>query len=143
VAHLAGGPPAADHRVLANPASPRHLDRAGPLLAAAWFTLRGYEVAWPLEPCRYDLLVSDSGVTQRIQVKTTTTKASGSWAVRISSSRRKGTAVYSPEEVDYFFVVDGDMTFYLIPLQVVGGYQVIYLRRYGAFVVGRERLDAA
>ena len=118
-----------------------HLDRAGPLLAAAWFTLRGYDVAWPLEPCRYDLIVTDGRGSQRVQVKTTTTTAGGSWAVRISSTRRTGTAIYSPDEVDHFFVVDGDLTYYLIPLRVVGGYQVIYLRRYGDYVVGRGLLD--
>src|SRR5215207_5867884 len=35
-----------------------HLDRAGSLLAAAWFTLSGTVVSWPLEPSRYDLIVS-------------------------------------------------------------------------------------
>lgn len=124
-------------------APPRHLDRAGPMLAAAWFTLRGYGVAWPLEPCRYDLLVSDDRRSHRIQVKTTTTKVDGSWVVRISSTRGSGAAVYTPDEIDHFFVIDGDLTYYLIPLAVVGGYQVIYLRRYLNFVVDRERFDAA
>lgn len=30
------------------------LRTAGPSLAAAWFMLRGYQVVWSLEPCRYD-----------------------------------------------------------------------------------------
>ena len=34
-----------------------NLDRAGSMMAAAWFMLCGREVSWPLEPCRYDLLV--------------------------------------------------------------------------------------
>jgi hypothetical protein len=49
-----------------------HLDRAGSLLAASWFTLCGHSVSWPLEPSRYDLLVcTDEGI-RRVQVKTTT-----------------------------------------------------------------------
>jgi hypothetical protein len=34
-----------------------YLPRAGSLMAAAWFELCGHRVSWPLEPCRYDLLV--------------------------------------------------------------------------------------
>jgi hypothetical protein len=75
------------------------------------------------------------------QVKTTTTQSGGSWVVRISSTRRRGVAIYSPDEVDHFFIVDGDLTCYLIPLRVVGGYQAIYLRRYTTFIVGRGWLD--
>lgn len=37
--------------------NPSQLRHAGSLLAAAWFALCGYEVSWPLEPYRYDLLV--------------------------------------------------------------------------------------
>lgn len=36
-----------------------HLNRARPLLAAAWFMTCGCDVSWPLEPNRYDLLVTD------------------------------------------------------------------------------------
>jgi PD-(D/E)XK nuclease superfamily protein len=144
VRHLDGPRPPEQSPFAAAPQL-RHLDRAGPMLAAAWFTLRGYGVAWPLEPCRYDLLVTDDRRSYRIQVKTTRTRTrtDGSWAVRISSTRGKRVAVYTPDEVDHFFIIDGDLTYYLIPLEVVGGYQVIYLRRYLPYVVGRERLDAA
>lgn len=48
------------------------LDRAGPMIAAAWFTLCGWDVSWPLEPSRFDLLVTRGAATRRIQVKTTT-----------------------------------------------------------------------
>jgi len=120
----------------ARPSSVTHLDRAGPMLAAAWFTLRGFDVAWPLEPARYDLLVTDGARNYRVQVKTTTTRAGDTWAARISSNRPRGTVVYTPDEVDYFFVIDGELTCYLIPLAVVGGYQLIHLRRYAQFAVG-------
>jgi hypothetical protein len=60
----------------------------------------------------------------------------------IAGTRRRGAAVYSPDEIDYFFVVDGELTCYFIPLRVVGGYQEIHLRRYAAFIVGTARFDA-
>lgn len=34
-----------------------YLRVAGSTLAAAWFMLRGHQVLWPLEPCRYDLAI--------------------------------------------------------------------------------------
>jgi PD-(D/E)XK nuclease superfamily protein len=142
VRHLARpGNTAGPSRASASPCR-SNLRRAGPLLAASWFALCGYEVAWPLEPCRYDLVVRRGEECHRIQVKTTTTKTGGSWAVRISSTGRKGVTVYSPDEVDQFFIIDGDLTCYLIPLSVVGGYQVINLRRYHAFVVPRTWSDS-
>lgn len=52
--------------------SSTHLARSGSLLAAAWFTLRGCEVSWPLEPSRYDLLVEHQGTITRVQVETAT-----------------------------------------------------------------------
>jgi len=134
VDHLDGSP-ARGPAPLAGPVGVTHLDRAGPLLAASWFALRGYDVAWPLEPTRFDLIVTCGAEVLRVQVKTTTSKANGSWVVRISSNRPRGTIVYTPEEVDHFFVVDGDLRCYLIPLRIVGGFQVIYLRRYAAFAL--------
>jgi hypothetical protein len=143
VAHLTVTLPAFGESPFSGPADLHQLDRAGPVLAASWFMLRGYSVAWPLEPCRYDLLAASGEQSYRIQVKTTTSRSGGSWAVRISSTRPRATVVYTPDEVDYFFLVDGDPTFYLIPLRVVGGYQVIYLNRYTSFIVGQQRLADA
>ena len=135
VGHLDEGSATRSAVPTAGPAGVTHLNRAGPLLAASWFALRGYDVAWPLEPARFDLIVTRGGEVLRVQVKTTTSKANGSWVVRISSNRPSGTVVYTPDEVDHFFVVDGDLTCYLIPLRIVGGFQVIYLRRYTAFAL--------
>lgn len=53
------------------------LKRAGPMLAAVWFTLRKFDVSWPLEPCRYDLLATRAREPQRVQVKTTRAKEAG------------------------------------------------------------------
>ena len=65
------------------------LARAGSLLAAAWFELCGCAVSWPLEPCRYDLLVWRGQKAVRVQVKTTTMRAGSSWVARLSSGRKE------------------------------------------------------
>jgi len=62
-------------------------------------------------------------------VKTTTVRAAGSWKVYLSTSG-KGRRTYDPEEIDDFFVVDGELGYYLIPVAVVGGLHAIHLRAY-------------
>lgn len=113
-----------------------HLARAGSLMAAAWFELCGHHVSWPLEPCRYDLLVWMGASAQRVQVKTTTVKQGSSWTVWISNTGKE-RATYDPAEIDHFFVIDGEYTFYLIPVAVVGGLTAIQLSAYGDYRVTR------
>lgn len=114
-----------------------NLARAGSLMAAAWFELCGHSVSWPLEPCRYDLLVWISAAAQRVQVKTTTAKQGGAWTAWISNSGKE-RATYGPDEIDYFFVIDGDFDYYLIPVAAVGGLTAIRLAAYSEY-----RLPAA
>lgn len=109
-----------------------HLDRAGSLLAAAWFTLCGYSVSWPLEPSRFDLLVCVQTVVRRVQVKTTTVRVADTWKVYLSTSRRE-RKTYSPDEIDDFFIIDGDLVCYLIPVAAVGGLHAIHLRAYARY----------
>ncbi len=106
-----------------------HLNRAGSLLAAAWFTLSGQAVSWPLEPSRYDLLVGTPAGLRRVQVKTTTARAGQTWKVYLSTCRRR-RRTYDPDEIDDFFIVDGDLSNYLIPVAVVGGLHAIHLAAY-------------
>jgi hypothetical protein len=112
-----------------------HLGRAGSLLAASWFTLCGHDVSWPLEPCRYDLLVAAHEGIRRVQVKTTTVRARASWKVYLSTARGE-RKTYDPDEIDAFFVIDGDLTYYLIPVSVVGGLQAIHVDSYAQYRVG-------
>lgn len=109
-----------------------HLDRAGSLIAASWFALCGLDVSWPLEPSRYDLLVSGDGRIRKIQVKTTTVRVASTWKVYLSNTRRKRKA-YRPGEIDEFFVVTADMEFYLVPFAAVGGLHAVHLRPYEHF----------
>lgn len=112
-----------------------NLPRAGSLIAAAWFAMCGYAVSWPLEAARYDLIVQRGQVIQRVQVKTTSVRAGDSWQVWISTTG-KGRSTYDPEDIDLFFVVDGDLAFYAIPVAVVGGLQSIALSACQRYRVG-------
>jgi hypothetical protein len=116
---------------------PANLRRAGSLMAAAWFELCGHSVSWPLEPCRYDLLVWMGAGAQRIQVKTTTVKQGTSWTVWISNSGDE-RRTYDPDEIDQFFVIDGDFDYYLIPVAAVAGLMAIQLSAYEGYRLGQD-----
>lgn len=103
-------------------------------MAASWFALRGYDVSWPLEPARYDLLVSARDAMWRVQAKTTTHRAGSGWTVSLSTNGR-GQLTYGPDEIDYFFVVDDDLACYLIPIAAVGGLRAISLAAYERYRV--------
>jgi hypothetical protein len=108
---------------------------AGSNIAASWFLLRGYEVLWPLEPCRYDLAVRLGASFERIQVKTTTFRSGAGWIASLANSRREGHVVYGTDEIDTFFVIDAELNAYLIPLDHVAGLRTISLRAYRAYLV--------
>ena len=119
----------------------RHLRDAGASLAAAWFLFRGYNVAFPLEPTVYDLLVSMADGIKRIQVKTTMFYGKDGWEVHVgrrpySIGNRARLIPYDPDIIDLFFIVDGDLTMYLIPSRVIGGRVGILLRTYASYRVG-------
>lgn len=104
------------------------------MLAAGWFALCGYSVSWPLEPCRYDLLVEREGQTVRVQVKTTTVRTGTSWTVWLSTTAGSRQP-YSIEEIDAFFIIDGDLNYYLVPVDRVGGLHAVQLSAYQPFRV--------
>ncbi|MFB7885715.1 group I intron-associated PD-(D/E)XK endonuclease [Microbacterium sp. NPDC056057] len=109
-----------------------NLARAGSLLAAGWCTMCGWEVSWPLEPCRYDLVVSGAKEFRRVQVKTTTTRANGSWKVYLSTAHG-GRRTYSTDEIDEFFIIDGELDYYVIPVADVGGLHAVHLSAYADY----------
>ncbi|GAA1608958.1 hypothetical protein GCM10009693_21310 [Leucobacter chromiireducens subsp. chromiireducens] len=111
-----------------------HLNRAGPLLAAAWFALCGWGVSWPLEPSRFDLIVTRGDHVRKVQVKTTVTRAGSTWKAYLSTAR-KSRRTYVPGEIDDFFIVTGALDYYLIPLAEVGGLHAIHLHQYQGFRV--------
>jgi len=118
-----------------------NLRRAAESLAAAWFVLCGCNVAFPAVPDCYDVLVSASDGMKRVQVKTTTCNSKDGWTVQIgrrpySVGNNALLVPYDPEVIDLFFVVDGDLTIYVIPSRAVDGRTRILLRSYTKYIVG-------
>jgi PD-(D/E)XK endonuclease len=113
IGHLEAGVPTLDEP---RPRKPdvKHLREAGASIAAAWFTLCGSSVLFPIEPAIYDLVVSIQDRLSRIQVKTTTHYSKNGWMITVGRrpySIRKDTPLipYDPDLIDYFFMLDGDL----------------------------------
>jgi hypothetical protein len=120
----------------------KHLRIAAAATAAAWFTLRGCAVSLPVEPTVYDLLVDAPGGISRVQVKTTTFSTKYGWTVGVghhpdTHAKRRGQRVaYDPDVIDLFFIIDGDLTMYLIPSGAIAGRLQVLLRTYKKYIVG-------
>lgn len=119
----------------------KHLREAGASIAAAWFTLCGNSVLFPIEPAIYDLVVSIQDRLCRIQVKTTTHYSKNGWLITVGrrpySIRKDAPLIsYDPDLIDYFFMIDGDLNMYMIPSRVIAGRVGILLRTYTKYIVG-------
>lgn len=145
VSHVGRQPPEAVPPVAALPTDQKHLRVAAGTLAATWFMLRGCAVSFPAEPTRYDLLAETPHGIMRVQVKTTTSASKYGWQVGVghhpdTHSKREGYLLaYSPDEIDLFFIIDGDMTMYLIPSRAIAGRISVLLRTYKKYIVGDAR----
>jgi hypothetical protein len=95
-----------------------------------------------MEPTLYDLLASIPDGIKRVQVKTTTHKQAGAgWLVQVgrrpySPGNREPLVPYDPDLVDFFFILDGDLTMYVIPSRVIAGRVNILLSNYSEFIAG-------
>jgi hypothetical protein len=119
----------------------KYLRVAAGTVAAAWFTLRGCAVSFPIEPTEFDLLARTPAGISRVQVKTTTFYGKDGWMAGVghhpdTHSKKGHVLAYDPDEIDLFFIVDGDMTMYLIPSRAIAGRVRILLRTYQKYVVG-------
>jgi hypothetical protein len=119
----------------------KRLRDAGTTIAAMWFLLCGCNASIPVEPTIYDLLVSMPDGIKRVQVKTTTYKSKDGWMVQVgrrpySVGNREGLVPYDPDLLDFFFILDGDLSMYLIPSRVLAGRVMVLLRNYLKYVVG-------
>jgi len=119
----------------------RYLRDAAASIAASWFSLCGFNVAIPVEPTVYDLLVRMPEGIKRIQVKTTTCFSKDGWTVPVSRrpysiGNRERRVPYDPELIDWFFIMDGDLNIYLIPSRVIAGRIAILLHTYTKYIVG-------
>ncbi len=114
----------------------RHLRAAGTTIAAAWFTLRGHAPSLPLEAQPYDLLVDMGDVVQRVQVKTCMTKREVTIGRRLPGTSKGALVPYGIDEVDAFFLLDGELSIFLIPISEVAGKLRISLAKHRRFRVG-------
>lgn len=114
----------------------RHLREAGPTIAAAWFTLRGHAPSIPLEAQPYDLLVDMGEVVQRVQVKTCMSMREVTIARRLPGTSKGALVPYGTNEVDAFFLLDGELSIFLIPISEVEGKLRISLAKHRRFRVG-------
>lgn len=118
----------------------QYLREAGTAIATMWFLLCGYNTSIPIEPALFDLLVAMPDGIKRVQVKTTTFNKNG-WLVRVgrrsySVGNRGPLVPYDPDLMDLFFILDGDLTMYVIPSRVIAGRVAILLHNYSEYVVG-------
>ncbi|NYF59472.1 group I intron-associated PD-(D/E)XK endonuclease [Micromonospora purpureochromogenes] len=109
--------------------TPERLRVAATGKAIAWFSERGYVVSLPVEPATYDLIVDSPNGLDRIQVKSsTTTSRTVKFTRTVYDNQQPGrtstgyfrSAPYEPDETDYFFVVLGDGSMYVLPYEVIG-----------------------
>jgi hypothetical protein len=119
----------------------RNLRQAATSLAACWFSLCGFNTAIPIEPAVYDLLISNHDGIRRVQVKTTTHHSKNGWMIQVGrrpySARNNARLVpYDPDLIDLFFIVDGNLSLYVIPSRVIAGRVMILLRTYPQYIVG-------
>jgi len=79
---------------------------------------KGFGVSMPLgDFLPYDLIIDNSGILFRIQVKSTTYKEYNSYHFKIGNGRRT-KELYSPDDLDVFALnVFGSRDFFLIPFQ--------------------------
>jgi PD-(D/E)XK endonuclease len=103
----------------------RHLSRAASSMAIAWFARRGYTASLPTEPRPYDLIVEVDESLYRVQVKTATQRDARSGVVVCTIARkprRDGRMVpYDSGDVDFFFIIDIDDRYFVVPVAEVGG----------------------
>jgi hypothetical protein len=90
----------------------------------------------------YDLVATLPSGARRIQVKSSTHRdRSGTWRVGLGQrpyvlDKTARRIPYDPDEVDDFFIVDGDGVLYLVPSSVVAGRTAIHVGPYRAYRVG-------
>jgi hypothetical protein len=77
---------------------------------------------------------------KRVQVKTSICDTKAGWHQAGRRPYSIGNSAllvpYDPEVIDLFFVVDGDLSIYVIPSRAVGGRTGILLRSYKNYIVG-------
>lgn len=117
-------------------ANPRIQGNAGLGIAIAYFSRIGVQVAIPLtDTQRWDLIIENDGRLERVQVKTTTQRATKEdrYVVHLRTvgcnTKRAVTRDFHPTDYEWLFVVCGDACVYLIPTAAITARTQLYLGR--------------
>lgn len=121
---------------------PEYLRRASLTIAMSWFLERGYNASIPIEPAFYDFIVESEDGLKTIQVKSTTqlAKSGHYWltvtrnsyiasATELSTNGKRQQVSYTDADFDYVFILTGDRSMYLIPVNMVTEKPSITLNR--------------
>jgi len=105
--------------------NPRKQGDIGEAMAIAWLTKAGFDIWGPLgtNP-NVDLIAEREEEFIRVQVKTSTCREKGRWAVAVctrggNQSWNGIVKRFSPSRCDYLFVLTGDMRCWFIPASAV------------------------
>lgn len=109
----------------------------GHAVGVAWFAMCGHEVSWRIEPARCDLLVWVASQAHRVRVKLMVARA-GSGGARVSFNLGRQQRPYDPDEIDDFFIIDGELNFYLVLAAVVSGRHMMHLAAHELFLVPKS-----
>lgn len=105
--------------------APEFLRDASLHLCTAWYSMRGYETFIPVAQRCEDVDVRIDGRLIKVQIKTSTSRSSGTaWRVGIghrAGGSQRNDQCYTADEVDEFFVITLDGGMYRIPFEAVRG----------------------
>lgn len=93
--------------------------------AIAYFVEAGYIVSIPLNDCqKYDLIVENGGILQRVQVKTSAFQQNkSSWTVQLRTTSANTKAYtarpFDKTSCDLLFILTDDMSMYCIPTKQI------------------------
>lgn len=133
----------------------RNLDKVAFSTAIEWFLSKGYMVSLPVDQVQYDLVVESDDGLKKVQIKSTNQKSKyGVWVSEITKKEYRKEepgksamwkrVAYTKDDTDFFFILTGDRTAYLIPIAAIEGNCSVSLNtKYQEFVVLGTGLEPA
>jgi hypothetical protein len=130
--------------------NPKKQGEIGLADAIAWFTHAGWLVSVPLvDAQKYDLIIDDGSMLQRVQVKTATHRSPyGPFTVDLATNggnRSRSTSVpFQPGDYELLYVLTDDGSRFVIPAEDLGGrWSVTLGAKYARFAVSSPQLTLA
>ncbi len=128
--------------------SSKNLRKSAIGFVSRWFMERGYMVSVPLETASYDLVAESDEGLKRVQVKTTTSRASNQrWQLNCwravydakakqNAGGRRRRQAYTPDDADIIAAVTAVFDLYLIPITQNMPKTMVLDHRWKKFKVG-------